>query len=253
MKTWLALLFLIPNVWAAHLELARKFAPLVTQLQGSEPRADIFTRVDFDGDWQANNNWDNLEKFPQPETVYWHVIESEKHYFITYAFFYPRDYAALCFWMHCHENDFEGMRVTIEKPDTLKRLETLAHNRLTVVEKPSGIHVMIEAGGHGIYPIEEMDMSAAHKTYPPHSYELRSLDEIWSQQKSSLFNQEFEFRGRKLAAAFGGDDWIVFGLGAAKPAWSWEIWNSEWQKGEWFMDPLKGTEERYLFHPYSKN
>src|SRR5690606_18899295 len=110
---FLILMLSLPS-FAPPLDLPKKPAPILTQGIGSEPKADIFTRVDYDGDWDPNNSWDNLHKFPHPPTVYYYVIESEKHTFITYAFFYPRDYAGMCFFVHCHENDFEGMRVTIE-------------------------------------------------------------------------------------------------------------------------------------------
>lgn len=223
---------------SVDLSLAYRWAPVIQQELGSEPRADEFTRVDFDGDWDAENNWENLLKFPRPAAVYYHVIESETFYFITYALFFPRDYAGVCFWMHCHENDFEGLRVTVKKPDTLWRLETLAHNRLTSVEKPLTVEVMVERGGHGIYP---RAASAPAKTYRPQDYALVSLDEIWQRRKTKLFRENATFAGKK---------WILWGLGAAKPPWSWEIWGSDWQRGEWFLHPLKGMKENYLRHPY---
>lgn len=254
MSKFLLLMLLALNSWAQdHLALAKKYAPIVTQGQGALPRADIFTRVDYDGDWDPNNNWDNLEKFPQPLTVYWDIIESDHHYFITYALFYPRDYAATCFWIHCHENDFEGMRVTIKKPDTLVRLETLAHNRMKKIDNPPGIHVVIEKEGHGIHPVGSRPFDEKHVTYVPAQYELRSLNEIWQKRDTSLFSTQFDYRGQKIPASFGGEKWLLFGWGAAKPAWSWEVWGSDWKKGEWFLDPAKGTAEKYLHHPYLKN
>jgi len=84
---------LAASVFASPLDLehiAIKFAPTVIQEIGSNPNADEFTKVDYDGDWNPDNNWDNLNKFLRPSTVYWDVIESETKYFITYAFFYPR-------------------------------------------------------------------------------------------------------------------------------------------------------------------
>ncbi len=230
------LLFFLQLSFASSLAL--RWAPTIHQELGSEPRADEFTLVNYDGDWNAENNWDNLLKFPRPAALYYHVIESENFYFITYALFFPRDYADFCFWMHCHENDFEGLRVTIKKPETFWRLETLAHNRLNSVDKPQTVEVMVERGGHGIYPRAAV---APIKTYQPQDYQLISLDEIWERRKTELFRANATFAGKK---------WIVWGLGAAKPPWSWEIWGSDWKKGEWFLHPLKGMKEKYLHHPY---
>jgi hypothetical protein len=242
----MGLLLLYLNLcWADS--VASRWAPVIHQEIGSEPHADEFTRVDFDGDWNAKNNWEHLTKFPRPASVYYAVIESEQFYFITYALFFPRDYASLCFWMHCHENDFEGLRVTVKKPDTLWRLETLAHNRLSVLERPKIVEVMVEREGHGVYA---KPPSAPFKTYQPQDYELISLDGLWQRRKSDLFRGEFVYQGRTLPANFSGDDWIVWGIGAAKPPWAWEMWGTDWDKGEWFMHPLKGVKENYLHHPY---
>ncbi len=111
---------------------------------------------------------------------------------------------------------------------------------------------MIESQGHGIYPAEQSHFEANHKTYVPFQYELRSLDEIWEQRKSNLFAGSFKFKDQEYPAHFRGSTWILFGVGSAKPPWAWEVWGSSWMKGEWFLDPLKGTEEKYLFHPYQK-
>ena len=238
--------------------LAQKFAPVLWQELGSDVPADWFTRVDFDGDWVAENNWENLDRvLAPPAAVYYSVIETKSRWYITYALFFPRDYADVCFWIHCHENDFEGMRVTVEKPERLVSLEGLAHNRLSVLKNPTDNAFRIEAGGHGIHPLTmdeirplaQAEPHGTHRRYGPTSYELRSLLEIWHQADTPLFRSTFNYRGRQVPAAFAGDDWIVWGLGAAKPPWSWEIWGSDWQKGEWFMDPSRGAES-YLHHPF---
>ena len=250
------LLLLLSPLWALsawqELQLAQQYAPTIHQELGSEPAADEFTRVDFDGDWEAENNWDNLTRFPRPPLSYFSVIETERHYFITYALFFPRDYATFCFWMHCHENDFEGMRVTIEKPQRLKRLEALAHNRLSTQENPRQLSFWIERGGHGVHPLGKSQPSAPLRIYRPSDYQLISLKELWALRHSSLFRSHFTYQGRKLPAAFAGERWIIFGLGAAKPPWSWEIWNGDWHKGQWFMDPARGA-ERYLHHPFQQD
>lgn len=234
------------------MELARKYAPVIYQGLGSNPPADEFTRVNFDGDWNPDNNWDNLEKFQRPRVVYWNVIESELHFFITYAFFFPRDYASWCFWVHCHENDFEGMRVTVKKPGTILKVEGLAHNFKSEVIAPKKVEITIESGGHGIHPLALRPVEASFKKYSPGDYELEPLEVLWKQKDSGIFTGNFIYKNKVYPANFGGSKWILFGHGAAKPAWSWEIWRSEFEKGQWFLDPLKGQKEKYLYHMTEK-
>lgn len=244
----LLFLFSATHLMANPIELARQFAPVVIQEEGSVPEADEFTRVDFDGDWNPDNNWENMPNFKRERVIYWDVIESEHHYFITYAFFYPRDYASWCFWIHCHENDFEGMRVTVKKPDNVIRIEALAHNFKSEVQNPETIEVMIERGGHGVHPIALRKPEGKVKKYTPLDYRLLSLDELWQKRDSSLFSGKFTYKNKTYPANFGGKKWILFGIGAAKPAWSWIVWGSDIEKGQWFLDPLKGSEEKYVRH-----
>ena len=145
-------------------QIAARFAPVFHQALGSSPRFDYITRVDFDGDWRGDNNWDNAadETRMLGATVYFNVSESVTHYFIHYAVFHPRDYkggsvrgvvlsqilregatrhgdydptglaeAAVL----AHENDMEGALVVVEKAAGLfgstrvTYVETLAHNQ----------------------------------------------------------------------------------------------------------------------------
>lgn len=249
---FILLSFFTRDLFADQKQIAETYAPVVYQGLGSDPRADEFTRVDFDGDWNPDNNWDNMPLFPRPSTVYWDVIESEHHYFITYSFFFPRDYAGFCFFMHCHENDFEGMRVTVKKPLTVIKLEGLAHNFKSEVINPSAIEVTIEKEGHGVHPRSLRLPDANFRKYSSSDYTLRPLQELWDKKNTDLFKGQFSYKGKTYPANFGGGKWIVFGLGAAKPPWSWEIWRSEIKKGQWFLDPLNGSKEKYLNHMTEK-
>ena len=64
-------------------QIAARFAPVFHQALGSSPRFDYITRVDFDGDWRGDNNWDNAadEGRMLGATVYFNVSESVTHYF----------------------------------------------------------------------------------------------------------------------------------------------------------------------------
>lgn len=144
-------------------EIAALFAPLFYHGVGNEPRYDLITNFDFDGDWRGDNNWANAarKEFPLHAWVYYSVRETRSHYFLHYAVFHPRDYkggagkgrllskvfqaaakpaAAIdptgraSEAVLAHENDLEGALVVVEKarnnPEDgrIVFVETLAHN-----------------------------------------------------------------------------------------------------------------------------
>lgn len=117
-------------------ELAEFYAPVIFQDAHSE-YLDYITRFDFDGDWNGANNWANAYLFELPAYVYYAVIESDYHYFITYAFFHPRDYTGQPMEGFApkteHENDLEGCTLLVEKDlshwGTPLLLQTLAHDK----------------------------------------------------------------------------------------------------------------------------
>jgi hypothetical protein len=153
-------------------KLAEKYAPFVAQETWFQPRADYLHRFDFDGDWEGDNNWDNLDQGAPQGYVYYAGMETATHWFLHYNFFHPRDYSDNCLAGTCHENDNEGVIVTVRKDGTefgrLEIMETLAHNNvytytnrrelrsklhnvdgpLDVVDETHPV-VFLEAGGHG--------------------------------------------------------------------------------------------------------
>ena len=52
------------------------------------------TNFDYDNDWVATNNWDNLHRTPLRAYMYYSVTETKTHWFVMYSSFHPRDYAA---------------------------------------------------------------------------------------------------------------------------------------------------------------
>ena len=120
---------------AAHRALAEHYAPVIFQ-ESRSAVLDFITRFDYDGDWRGDNNWRNAYLHDLPGYVYYSVIESTRHYFITYAFYHARDYTARPYEGFApkaeHENDMEGCTLTVEKDDTAFGkailLETLAHD-----------------------------------------------------------------------------------------------------------------------------
>ncbi len=91
-------------------------------------KADLITNFNFDGDWNASNNWDNLYGgYSLKSYVYYSVVESQTHYFIGYYVFHPRDEGV----DSSHPNDMEGTLLVIRKDGStygkFQLMETFAH------------------------------------------------------------------------------------------------------------------------------
>jgi hypothetical protein len=108
---------------ASDLELARHWAPIHFQdvnksgSTGMQGRADYITRVDFDGNFNGKDNWDNLGDFPLKAYLYTGVSETTSHWFIYYTMFHPRSWADSNFDTE-HENDSEGIVVMVRRNGT---------------------------------------------------------------------------------------------------------------------------------------
>jgi hypothetical protein len=95
--------------------LAEHYSPFVAQETWFQPKSDYLARFDLDGDWQGDNNWENAESGSSQAYVHYAAMETDTHWFLVYNFFHPRDYSDKCVAGTCHENDNEGMILTIEK------------------------------------------------------------------------------------------------------------------------------------------
>lgn len=267
-------------------ELVLHYAPIHIQnvckkgknsLQG---KSDQLAAFNFDGDWDATNNWENLETHEIKPVVYYAVVESLSHYFITYAYFHPRDWTRTPFTkIGQHENDLEGAILFIEKDSTkfgvLKAVVTVFHNLLiynniTLNDENKDDFKLVtyqQAKGHGCKVIKEIIRKKKYNIYfPPevifhkkrfipqyvHQYELINLfapNELWSQRTNSLF--------------FEKDQTIKGNNGkGANPPWLWQ--SSKWKKvlpaGAVAIYPtsvlhyIKNNEvfidSNYLYNPY---
>lgn len=107
-------------------EVAETWAPYIYQniqnTDGGGPNADIPTRVDFDSNLKARDNKSKakLNSTKTDATVYYSVIESKTHYFITYSMYYP----VRTTLDNEFEHDFTGMVIVVDKAtDTLALAE----------------------------------------------------------------------------------------------------------------------------------
>jgi len=97
------------------LDLAVYHAPIHYQdTDSTKYSGDYITRFDYDQDWRATNNWDNLQQFALNAHAYYSVVETCTHRFITYSFFHPQDWTDIPFDQE-HENDLEGLLAIVRK------------------------------------------------------------------------------------------------------------------------------------------
>ncbi|WP_148715934.1 hypothetical protein [Chitinolyticbacter meiyuanensis] len=130
--TALTIIATAPSLAASHDELAYRHAPVHYQdTDNSDYASEYLTAFDYDGDWNGANNWDRRGNGLWPATVYYSVVESCSHHFISYAFYHPRDWSDTAFDNE-HENDLEGAIIAVRKDgSTWGRVEgmiTVFHN-----------------------------------------------------------------------------------------------------------------------------
>ncbi|QXE33656.1 hypothetical protein KQY30_04525 [Streptomyces sp. GMY02] len=116
-------------------DLAYRWAPVHYQDTSSAYyTAEYTSPVDYDGDWNTLNNWENLDANTArlTGTAYYSVVETSTHWYITYAFYHPRDWKDYPLNWTSHENDMEGVLEVVLKDGstygTLQAAVTQAHD-----------------------------------------------------------------------------------------------------------------------------
>jgi len=173
--------FLEENLSEKQKQVIINYAPVIYQATRKKYRPakwDFITSFDFDGDLRANNNEENLTKgnFLLPATVYYAMVETETHYFITYSLYHPLDWSIYPSFIpfSWHENDMENLQVVVQKDNEkvivlsaqahlstevsvdysskiFSGSQKIEHDEIKYIGKNPCIYV--ESGGHGIYNI----------------------------------------------------------------------------------------------------
>jgi|SRR5579871_5932044 len=141
-KVALALLALPPAAMATpRADLALHWAPIFYQ-ETHDPVKDLYSAYDFDGDWDGDNNAENMACYakggcpsakcdgqgcPLVATVYYAVFETATHWFIQYMPYHPLDWKLTS----GHEHDTESVFAVVGKDGSpfgaLQALETRFH------------------------------------------------------------------------------------------------------------------------------
>jgi hypothetical protein len=250
--------------------LVRRFAPVLAQDTSPEhPERDRPLRVDFDGDWDAENNWASLtsdQALSEP-AVYSSFVLSETHAYLTYTLFFPRDWLSLvCVPYLCHDNDLESMLVVVERGvGELVLLETKFHGGYAAARGAELWRgalgqpvVTVETEGHGMLPARAdtpldarlrrfVERSAPDAAPDGQRYELLPLrDSLWARRAPAPYGARLWTPGEGGFLSYAGARLGALGspLGAAmsgreyaggvRPPWAI---GAEGPRGDWFFDP----------------
>ncbi len=270
--------------------LALRWAPIhyqdtdVTGSHGLSGKADYISAINFDNDWSATNNWNNLANYAATGHGYYSVVETGTHWFITYAFFHPRDWTdnPLLYDIDEHENDLEGLLAVVKKDGstygTLQGVVTVAHSdfysfvptgsplqanqedidgTLTMEQFSNGLHPVTaqEAKGHGLkaYPYYKLNGDGL-KYFPSPTFTAEAPANADDRNVQYKLVDIFEFNGlwdqrfnTSLFVSAAGGFQKSRGNGGANAPWAWDDGNDAPVKGELATDPAK------LVNSYFKN
>ncbi len=230
--------------------------------------------MDFDGDWDATNNWRDLAPALRSHTpaVYAAAILTKTHAYLTYTLFYPRDWISpLCVQLVCHDNDLESVLLVAERPSAahpdgkLVLVETKAHNSYPSLDArdlafDAGGHPLlrVESEGHGIYPVrsgQQLDNTSRERLVPSsdqargtqHYALLQIHDTLWAHRQADAAGGRLwsagetgflGYRGARFGRRGGVlGDWTAQSEyhGGVRPPWGLEA--APGKRGDWFIDP----------------
>lgn len=258
--------------------LALHWAPIHYQdTDSSDYDADYLSTVDFDGDWNAADNWeaqdDNLARLTG--AVYYSVVETSTHWHLVYSFYHPRDWEDFPdpFSLYTHENDMEGVLLVVRKDGTefgrFEAMVTVAHSDFysytpsgsgytngrenidgtIVMQSYNGVSrptTFQEAKGHGIYRWNGSDPGDAVVYYPTGTGEVPSSgnDRFVGYRLVDTFASGGLWAHRADSLTFASHGTFRGDNGkdnAANAAWGWDDGNdgSDLQRGLLATDPAK--------------
>ena len=262
-------------------QIAEKYAPNFFQdvdttdgwcsNQSKTGASDWITAVDYDGDWNTKNNWENMvsgrNKGQLIPYIYHYVTYTETHFFILYSVYHPRDWTDIPFLcsLDKHENDMEAVLITAERnsdggygdiinAQTIWHTETRDYNANEMLytnnKKPK---MFIEAKGHGIRAFEgssDEDGSHIHywqskRTAVQPNRDLNNTKQVITYQLLALENTLWLQRNNPLTVtgkALVGDN----GDGSNKASTPWG-----WEGGVLCKNPAQYLKDKYGWSNFS--
>ena len=262
-------------------EIAEKYAPNFFQdvdttdgwcsAQSKTGAADWITAVDYDGDWNTKNNWDNMvsgrSKGQLIPYVYHYVTYTETHFFILYSVYHPRDWTDIPFLcsLDAHENDMEAVLITAKRNSDgsygdIINAQTIWHTEIRDYNANEMLYtnkkktkMFIEAKGHGIRAFKgssDEDGSHIHywqsrRTAVQPNRDLNNTKQIITYQLLALENTLWLQRDNPLTVtgkALVGDN----GDGSNKASTPWG-----WEGGVLCKNPAQYLKDKYGWSNFS--
>ena len=258
--------------------LLERWSPSFAQeISADHPERDRPLRVDFDGDWDATNNWSHLTpelRRAQP-VVYGSAVLTSTDAYLFFTLFYPRDWSSpFCVSYLCHDNDLEVVLLVVRRASNSGRgelalVETKAHREYVAVrgselatDELGRPWIRIESEGHGMYPVRAGEpLASAAQRLVPHlppdaagsgpsgtRYELASLhDTLWAHRDPHAAQDALWTSGETgfltYAGARLGRRGHLLGVAMAGQEYEggvrppWGLQGRVGERGDWFFDP----------------
>jgi hypothetical protein len=256
--------------------LLERWSPNFAQeISGEHAERDRPLRVDFDGDWDATNNWSDLTAaaVQAPPVVYGAAVLTRTHAYLTFTLFYPRDWLQpVCVSYLCHDNDLEVALVVVRRApeperEALAYVETKAHFDYVALQASEIAAdatgrpwIRIESQGHGMYALRagaapeatafrfvaRSSPEAARRDVEP--YELQPLQStLWARRDPRASHGTLWTSGETGFLAYEGSRMgrrgALLGVsmsgkeyaGGVRPPWGLAARAGE--RGDWFLDP----------------
>ncbi|GAA5022638.1 hypothetical protein GCM10011506_00510 [Marivirga lumbricoides] len=264
--------------------LAYRWAPIhhqdvdATGTYSEGGKSDYITAINYDGDWNAENNWNNVPNSTLSAHCYYSVVETNTHWFLTYAFFHPRDWTDIFFlyYLDQHENDLEGIVLAVRKDGSqygkLEGAVTVSHSdffsytpagspftngqetidgTLQLTNYDGQLHPVTaqEAKGHGLKAWPQYQINGDGVIYYPSANGTAEVpadnyDNSVSYKLVDIFENGGLWSQRNNTSLFfnsgGGFKGNDFKSGGANAPWAWNDGNDgDVQVGEIATDPAK--------------
>jgi hypothetical protein len=216
--------------------LLERWAPsFAQQISADHPERDRPLAIDFDGDWDATNNWSNLtpELRRARPVVYGSATLTSTDAYLFFTLFFPRDWSSpFCISYLCHDNDLEVVQLVVRRAPNAGRgelvlVETKAHRQYVALrgselatDAQGRPWIRVESEGHGMYPVpsgeplagteqrlvpsDSLDATAGHDANSAR-YELESLhDTLWAHRAPEAAQQALWTSGETGFLAYAG-------------------------------------------------
>lgn len=199
-------------------QLAERYAPVI--YQATRNQHDFIRRMDFDGDWDTTNNWDNSgdASLDKRGYAYFHVHETKTHVYVNYAYYFARRSGNR---LTRHENDMASVTVVARKGAPLGR-----EVEMVLTSDGSGLTSYADkAPRRRSFDTDEgseEESVTSHKgakfvDEAGHAFAdtNRTHAQIWISAKT---HDVYAFNGRDDSNPFGGKRGVVYQPGAAHTA-----------------------------------